>query len=363
MAIQHRLTDDGLAVLALTSRLAASPSATRDSDRLAPLGPKEWARVARALAAAGATPADLLGREPDELAALLGDAPRAAEVIGRLAARATSLALEVERLAGRGIWLVSIADDAYPARLRDRLGDSAPPILYGAGAVELLEAGGVAIVGARDADPAAVQYAAAAAAAVARSGRPVVSGGARGIDGAAMSGAAEAGGTVVGVVADSLERATRSPQVRALVADERLVLVSPYGADVPFSVGTAMGRNRLIYCLADAALIVSTAAGEGGTWAGATEALEAGWVPVYVRAGEGVPEGNGALIARGAIALQDGPERAAGLPGETTRYPEAGVGVSSEQPRVAEQQTLFGDSTEPAAPEPRKRPAQRARKG
>lgn len=214
MAIQHRLTDDGLAVLALTSRWAASPSATRDPDRPTPFGPKEWARVARALAAASATPADLLGREPDDLAALLGDAPRAAEVIGRLASRATSLALEVERLAGRGIWLVSIADDAYPARLRDRLGESAPPILYGAGAVELLEAGGVAIVGARDADPVALRYASAAAAAVARSGRPVVSGGARGIDGAAMSGAAEAGGTVVGVVADSLERATRSPEVR-----------------------------------------------------------------------------------------------------------------------------------------------------
>lgn len=123
-----------------------------------------------------------------------------------------------------------------------------------------------------------------------------------------------------------------------------------------------MGRNRLIYCLADAGLVVSTAEGEGGTWAGATEALEAGWVPVYVRAGEGVPEGNDALIARGAIALEGGPERAAGLPEETTRYPEAGASVSSEQPRVAEQQTLFG-ATEPAASGPRKRPARRARRG
>lgn len=251
--------------------------------------------------------------------------------------------MEVERLAGRGVWLVSSADDAYPARLRDRLGDSAPPILYGAGAVELLQAGGLAVVGARDADPVALAYARAAAAAVARSGRPVVSGGARGTDAAAMNGAAEAGGSVVVALADSLERQARSTAVRVLVADERLVLVSPYGVDVPFSVGAAMGRNRLIYCLADAALVVSTSEGEGGTWAGATESLTAGWVPVHVRAGEGVPPGNAALIARGAHALEGGPERAGELPEKLAGLPDAEAGRGAQQEQVAEQQTLFGE--------------------
>jgi len=266
--------------------------------------------------------------------------PRA---IARLAARATTLALEVERLAGRGVWLVSVADAEYPARLRDRLGESAPPILYGAGAIELLNAGGVAIVGARDADADALEYAKEAAAAAARSGRPVVSGGARGIDAAAMTGAAEAGGTVVGALADSLERKVRAADVRALIADERLVLVSPYGADVPFSVGNAMGRNRLIYCLADAALVVSTAEGEGGTWAGATETLKAGWVPVYVRAGEGAPAGNAALIARGAHALEGGAEGAGELPEKIAGYRGTEAGGGAGEARVPEQQTLFGE--------------------
>jgi len=350
MTIQHALSADGLAILALTARSpggrvggrASGSAGSLEHDGPNPLAPKDWARVARALAAAGATPADLLGRETADVAALLGGAPAAAEAIVRLAARATTLALEGERLAGRGVWLVSIADGEYPVRLRDRLGESAPPILYGAGAIELLNAGGVAIVGARDADAEALAYAGAAAAAVVRSGRPVVSGGARGIDAAAMNGAAEAGGSVVGALADSLERRVRAADVRALIGDERLVLVSPYGADVPFSVGNAMGRNRLIYCLADAALVVSTSEGEGGTWAGATEALKAGWVPVWVRAGEGVPAGNAALIGRGALALESGPEGAGALALTPAAYPEDPA-HDVEQEQVAEQRTLFGE--------------------
>ena len=356
MTIQHSLSADGLAILALTARSTGGRAGRSipggpggpGPDRPSPLTPKEWARVARELSAADATAADLLGRDAAEVAGLLGRATGEAEAIARLAARATTLALEVERLAERGIWLVSIADMAYPVRLRDRLGDAAPPILYCAGAVELLAAGGVAIVGARDADDAALRYAASAAAAVARAGGTVVSGGARGVDRAAMNGAAEAGGSVVGALAESLERRARSAEVRALVADERLVLVSPYGADVPFSVGSAMGRNRLIYCLADAALIVSTAEGEGGTWAGATEALTARWVPVHVRAGmgalpgEAVPVGNAALIARGALALEGDPERAGALSEDAGRHRDVDAGGGARHERVSGQQTLFG---------------------
>ena len=295
MTTSHALTADGLAVLALTARWQGAKASAVGADGAQPLAPKAWARVARALEAAGARPADLLGRDVADLVPLLAGATGAAEVIARLAARATTLAMEVERLEGRGIWLVSVVDDAYPLRLRARLGDTAPPILYGAGTVELLDGGGVAIVGARDADEDALEYASGAAAAVARSGLPVVSGGARGIDAAAMSAAADAGGSVIGALADSLERQARSATVRTLVADERLVLVSSYGADVPFSVGNAMGRNRLIYCLADAALVVVTADGTGGTWAGATEALKARWVPVYARTGTSSDAGAQAL--------------------------------------------------------------------
>ena len=307
MSMHPPLSTDALAVFALTAGKSASGSSSDEpGERPTPLTPREWARLAATLESLGATPSSLLNRSTQEVDHLVEGSAISAEVVMRLAGRASTLAMEAERLQSRGIWLLSIADEAYPARLRSRLQASAPPILYGAGDRSLLDRGGLAIVGARDADAVALSFASDAAAALARDGQQVVSGGAKGIDAAAMNSAADAGGTVVGVIADSLERKARSAAIRELISEERLVLLSSYGSDVPFSVGTAMGRNRLIYCLADAALVISSTEGEGGTWAGATEAIKARWVPVYARTGVGSPAGNTALVHLGAHSF-DGP--------------------------------------------------------
>jgi len=66
-----------------------------------------------------------------------------------------------------------------------------------------------------------------------------------------------------------------------------------------------MGRNKLVYALADYALVIASDAGKGGTWAGATEALKAKWVPVFVLDGADVPEGNRQLINKGALPFPD----------------------------------------------------------
>ena len=66
-----------------------------------------------------------------------------------------------------------------------------------------------------------------------------------------------------------------------------------------------MGRNKLIYTLADYALVVASDAGKGGTWAGATEALKARRVPVFVLDGPDIPEGNRQLLQQGAFAFPD----------------------------------------------------------
>ncbi len=64
-----------------------------------------------------------------------------------------------------------------------------------------------------------------------------------------------------------------------------------------------MQRNKLIYALADAALIVSADRGKGGTWAGAIEQLEKlHLVPVFVRTTAGSSSGLDALAEKGALA-------------------------------------------------------------
>jgi predicted Rossmann fold nucleotide-binding protein DprA/Smf involved in DNA uptake len=84
------------------------------------------------------------------------------------------------------------------------------------------------------------------------------------------------------------------------IDEGRLTLISPYDPDAGFNTGNAMGRNKYIYGLADAALVVNSSFGKGGTWAGAVEALEhIKEVPVFVRNSGNVPEGNRQLLAKG----------------------------------------------------------------
>jgi predicted Rossmann fold nucleotide-binding protein DprA/Smf involved in DNA uptake len=59
----------------------------------------------------------------------------------------------------------------------------------------------------------------------------------------------------------------------------------------------------VIYGLADFAVLVSSDFQTGGTWAGAVEALKAGWCPVFARDGADVPKGNRELLKLGAASL------------------------------------------------------------
>jgi DNA processing protein len=118
-----------------------------------------------------------------------------------------------------------------------------------------------------------------------------------------MHGALAAGGTVAGVLADSLERAALHREHRHYLMDGQLVLISPYDPSAGFNVGHAMQRNKLIYALADAALIVNADYEKGGTWAGAVEQLEKlQLVPIYVRADRESGKGLEALRGKGALA-------------------------------------------------------------
>jgi predicted Rossmann fold nucleotide-binding protein DprA/Smf involved in DNA uptake len=80
-----------------------------------------------------------------------------------------------------------------------------------------------------------------------------------------------------------------------------------------------MRRNRLLYCAADVAVVVASAAERGGTRAGALEALNAGWVPILVRRDGRV--GNGDLLRRGAQPLTDPVQLAEGALRVTARSP------------------------------------------
>ena len=265
----------------------------------ATLSPGEYRSLAVRLRGLDAEPADLLGPDTDRLAEECRDTVDS-ERLKTLLGRGFLLAQSVERWAKRSIWVVSRADEGYPKRLKERLRHDSPAVLYGCGDRSVLGAWGLAIVGSRDADEPLREYARQAAAQVADAGGTVVSGGARGVDRAAMNGALEAGGVVAGVLAGDLERMVVHREHRDLIVQGQLVLVSPYDPRARFNVGHAMQRNKTIYALAEAALVVDATVDSGGPWAGAVEQLRKYPTPVYVRStGEPSP-GLDALREKGA---------------------------------------------------------------
>jgi DNA processing protein len=294
------MSADSQAVLLLCSTLATG----RGVDAPKPLSRSEWNDLARVVGASSLRrPGALMGLPAQQLRVDLGIAESLAERLVRLLDRGGQLAIELERLQGLGIWAVTRADDDYPGRLRERLKSHAPAVLFGAGARELVSRPGVAIVGSRNIDNAGAAFASALGGHCAALDVTVVSGGARGVDRLAVGSALEAEGTAVAVLAESLEDAVRRRETRSHLLGGRLALVTPIHPAVKFSVAAAMGRNKLIYALASCAVVVAADLETGGTWAGAIENLRAGWVPLFVRQGDDVPEGNRELINRGASPL------------------------------------------------------------
>ena len=304
MDIRDYLSDDGQVLLALCSAFALPEDAAAGG--AAPFTLSEWNKLARQIHTSPLKqPAALHGRAADDLAKDLPVLPGDAERIVQLLDRSGRLALELEGLFSRGLWAVTRVDELYPKKLRDTLKHQAPTVLFGAGDPQLLSRGGVAVIGSRNIDEAGTAFAQEVGRKTAAARLPVISGGARGTDRLAMGAALDAGSKAVGVLADSLERTVRQPDLRQLLLDGQLVLLTPYAPTAGFSVGAAMGRNKVIYGLADFAVVVSSDFQTGGTWAGAVEALKAGWCPVFARDGANVPKGNRELLKLGAAPLPE----------------------------------------------------------
>ncbi len=291
------LSPNTQAILLLTAPLIAGRG-TSSSDLLSP---GEYKRLARHLREIQRQPADLV--LPDAADLLRACQPVIDEArLQRLLGRGFLLSQVIERWQSRAIWVVSRADAEYPRRIKSRLREDAPAVIYGCGDMALLESGGLAVVGSRHVDDSLINYTMAVGRLAARAGRTLVSGGAKGIDQAAMRGALEAGGEGSGVLADSLEKTTMNREHRNLLLNGQLVLISPYDPSAGFNVGNAMQRNKLIYALADASLVVSSDLNKGGTWTGAVEQLDKlKFVPVYVRSTGGSSPGLDALRSKGAL--------------------------------------------------------------
>lgn len=209
---------------------------------------------------------------------------------------------EVARVRKAGARYLFHDSAEYPALLREIGG--APPILTVRGDPGLAQRPSVAIVGARNASAAAVKLARQLAGELSDAGFVIVSGLARGIDGAAHQ-ASLAGGTV-GVIASGIDIAyppEHADLQEAVARDGLLIAEQPAGAE-PFARNFP-ARNRIIAGLALGTLVVE-AAPKSGSLITDRLAAEAGREVMAIPGSPLDPRAQGCnqLIRDGAILVQ-----------------------------------------------------------
>ena len=199
-----------------------------------------------------------------------------------LLGRGLEMSFALDKWTSAGIWIITKKDQNYPKVFEDKLKDSLPSIIFGIGNKDLLNKGGLAIVGSRNIGTINEKFTMQISRKVAQDGNNIVSGGARGVDETAMLSALESEGTAIGILADGLLEKSLSGKWRKYIKNDNLVLISTFYPEAGFNVGNAMARNKYIYCLADAALVVQSGT-KGGTFNGAMENLKKNWTPLWVK--------------------------------------------------------------------------------
>ncbi len=276
-------------LLLLTARFGQPRTAIGTLDEV------ELDRVLAWLKRTRLNPADLLEAGLPERLRGTSDAPVLPDRLTGLLERSALLDAALERWEQSGIWVIGRDDPDYPRRVKRRLRDEAPALLFGRGDRLLLNRGGIAVVGGDGSDAAAVDYAAGFAVRAAAAGLTTISGLGNPVEDAAVEVSLSHRGSAVAVLAGDLQAQNADAWLRGSM--DRLVLVS----ETEPGGGNGKGSARCIYGVSDAALLVGVGR-NSDRWADTVGAIEKEWVPHWVRAGD--PEA-GTLIRLGAHAVAD----------------------------------------------------------
>jgi len=265
------------------------------------VGTAKLRRIARLAAQNGQTLADVID-DRDLLARVLNE-----QQLDELFGSSEQFLPELESLEREGITALSLFDGSYPVRLKSRLRDNSPPLLFVRGPLEMLEQPAVGFCGSRKASDKGRCVASDCADQLAHEAINVVSGYAAGVDLAAHKAALDAGGTTTLVLAEGIRAFRIKRELRDAWDDARVCMVSEFLPSARWSVGNAMQRNGTI-CGLSSAMILIEARSSGGSIAAGNECLKLG-VPLFAPVYLGMPEsatGNRILLTKGAREIRKG---------------------------------------------------------
>ncbi|PIE32789.1 MAG: DNA-protecting protein DprA [Ilumatobacter coccineus] len=187
-------------------------------------------------------------------------------------AQHTSLAELADRWGQVGVEIAVIGEDAYPGALATDL--DPPPVIFTKGRINVLDARRVAVIGTRNATSSGLATARDLGRALAQAEVAVVSGLARGIDGAVHRGVHDVRGRAIGVVGNGLDQAypRRNVDIWEWVGSEGY-LVSEWPPGTPPDGWRFPRRNRIIAALSEIVVVVESRE-RGGSLITVDEALK-----------------------------------------------------------------------------------------
>ena len=273
----------------------------------------EYRDLARHLVKMGSCPADLFDQKAiQELSQSWHhlDSNR----VHRLLGREVVLEKVMERWSSRNIWVVTRADKNYSRRLKKLILYDCPPVLYGCGERSIMDLAGLAVIGSRTTSVDAGRYSEALGRLAAAAGVSIVCGGDDATDQMALRGALSASGKAIAVGFRNMEHMVGGRGIRSFLTGGQLVLISPNDPLLSLSdhgqwhaAYSPTECSRLIYALADAALVVNSAKSQQGIgWEGACEQLDRlRYVPVYIQLRGDDSSEQDSLLSRGARPWPD----------------------------------------------------------
>jgi predicted Rossmann fold nucleotide-binding protein DprA/Smf involved in DNA uptake len=223
--------------------------------------------------------------------------------IKALLSRTAQLEEELEQLQSIGIYLTTSAENNYPDKLKARLKEESPPVLYYSGDLHILQFPTIAVFGATYSDDASTHFTEVLAEKCAKQGFTILTGGGIAVDSTAEASALQSGGNTACFLSYGFIQKLEQEEVHSAVSSGSLLLLSAAHPRAPLTLRSSMEKNKYLYGLADYAVVVSAENRKGITYNGAVENLKKYKVPLFVRKDDNMPEGNAALLEQGGVGI------------------------------------------------------------
>jgi len=235
-----------------------------------------------------------------------------------------------EQMYNEGYQLIPIVSQEYSKTLKVNLKTTlSPPLLYVKGNQQLLHQQALAVVGSRNASELSLAFTNRVVKGAVADGKVIVSGFAKGVDKQALDSAIEHQGRSIIVLPQGIMTfGTGFRKYYRQVVNGEVLVLSVFPAKVTWNTGLAMGRNPIIYGLADE-VVVAESGNSGGTWTGVMDGLRRGRTILVRNPEPGESCANEKLIQQGAI-------------------PVDGNGIPISGKKSPEQLSLFTDRAEGA---------------